>query len=206
MFNSISGLITQKLPLALYVETNGIEWEFMVPALSLDLFGTVGSTARVYTWLYHREDQMRLFGFSSPLEREVFIDLMKVEGIGPKQAIKILSSISSAELEAAIDSEDLAKLESAPGIGKKTAQKMILALKGKLARDTGTGKRAPTSGEHDDIVNALAGMGFDRRNAADVVQRVVSALKVENATFSGGAVTGAALEKEIFRRSIVELS
>ena len=69
MFNSITGTITAKQPVSIYIDNNGIEWDISVPALSLDSFGTVGSSARVYTWLYHREDQMRIFGFASPRER-----------------------------------------------------------------------------------------------------------------------------------------
>jgi Holliday junction DNA helicase RuvA len=178
MFNSISGTITAKMPLSLFVETSGIEWDIMVPTLSLDTFGPVGAITRVYTWMYHREDQMRLFGFPTVAERDIFIDLMKVEGIGPKQAIKILSSITAGELEKALDGEDLARLEAAPGIGKKTAQKMILALKGKLTHENDSPKRRGTGGKtpHEDIVNALTGMGFDRQASADAVENAAHEL------------------------------
>ncbi len=174
----------------------------MVPALSLEAFGPIGGQARVYTWLYHREDQMRLFGFASPSERDIFIDLMKVEGIGPKQAIKILSSINSVELEKALEAEDLGRLEAAPGIGKKTAQKMILALKGKLTRDsdvTRTRRSAPR-GSHEDIIEALLGMGYDRTAASDAVLDAAAALGITATT------ADAETEKEIFRRAIVALS
>jgi len=212
MFNSLSGTITAKLPAALYLENSGIEWDLMVPSLSLDAFGPVGSEARVYTWLYHREDQMRLFGFATVRERELFVDLMKVDGIGPKQAIKILSSISASELEKALDGEDLGKLESAPGIGKKTAQKMILALKGKLTHDPDAGRARGTEkkGPHEDIIVALAGMGFDRKAAATAVETIVGELARAAATDS--IDTGSPsrntheTEQEIFRRAIVALS
>ena len=200
MFNSISGIVTAKLPNSIYLEGNGIEWDFMVPALSLEAFGPVGSEARVFTWLYHREDQMRLFGFSSVRERDIFIDLMKVEGIGPKQAIKILSSISADDLEKALDGEDLARLESAPGIGKKTAQKMILALKGKLTREIAQGAARP-KGEHEDVVAALVGMGYDRKVATGVVADIFRELETE-----GQKRSPADAEKELFRRAIVALS
>lgn len=200
MFNSVSGIVTAKFPNAVYLEANGIEWDFMVPALSLEAFGPVGSESRVYAWLYHREDQMRLFGFSSVRERDIFVDLMKVEGIGPKQAIKILSSISADDLEKALDGEDLAKLESAPGIGKKTAQKMILALKGKLTRESAPGAVRP-KGEHEDVVAALVGMGYDRKVATGVVADIFRELGAE-----GQKRSPADAEKELFRRAIVALS
>jgi len=207
MFNSIYGTITAKSPLALYIENSGIEWDIMVPSLSLDSFGTVGSSTRVYTWLYHREDQMRLFGFASVSERNAFIDLMKVEGIGPKQAIKILSSITASELEAALDGEDLARLEAAPGIGKKTAQKMILALKGKLTHeaDSGRGRTSEKKNAHEDIVVALGNMGFDRKAALETVETIAKDLKA-SAGKTAQALNSHELEQEIFRRAIVALS
>lgn len=203
MFNSITGTITAKLPASIYIENNGIEWDISVPSLSLDSFGTVGTSARVYTWLYHREDQMRIFGFASPRERDLFTDLMKVEGVGPKQAIKILSSIPVLELEAALDDGDLSRLQAAPGIGTKTAQKMILALKGKLtyAEDAGKGKGSGPKSAHEDVVQALSGMGFDRKAALDAVESISLDLAAKG--FGG---TTADFEKELFRRAIVALS
>lgn len=201
MFNSISGTITGKHIQSLFVEANGIEWDFMVPDLDLEAFGHVGSFARVYSWLYHREDQMRLFGFSSVAQRNLFLDLLKVDGIGPKQAVKILSSIPGDQLEAALEGEDLAALESAPGIGKKTAQKMILALKGKLtAIESRTAKKDAKPGIHDDVVQALADMGFDRRRAAEAIENLSRELAAE------GIAGRDTLEKELFRRAIVALS
>jgi Holliday junction DNA helicase RuvA len=202
MFNSISGTITAKLPASLFIDNNGIEWDITVPALSLDSFGPVGSAARAYVWLYHREDQMRLFGFASPRERSLFLDLMKVEGVGPKQAIKILSTITVSDLESALDSGDIARLQSAPGIGTKTAQKMILSLKGKLtyAEETGKGKAAAKS-EHEDVVLALVGMGFDRKAALAVVDDAARDL-----AGTGTKPGSADFEKELFRRAIVALS
>ncbi len=214
MFNSLSGTIVAKLPASLYLENAGIEWDLMVPSLSLDAFGPVGSQARVYTWLYHREDQMRLFGFASVREREIFIDLMKVDGIGPKQAIKILSNITASELEKALDGEDLGRLEAAPGIGKKTAQKMILTLKGKLTHelDTGRARGSEKKGPHEDIIVALAGMGFDRKAAAQAVEDIARDLAESAASDASAPKSGktapnvAQTEQEIFRRAIVALS
>lgn len=201
MFNSISGTVTAKLPNTLFVENNGIEWDIMVPSRALDSFGLVGEQARVYVWLYHREDQMRLFGFPTTEERDIFLELTKVDGIGPKQAIRILSSIRPEDLEAALEGEDVARLSAAPGIGKKTAQKMILTLKGKLARDRGEAQ-VQDGGEHADIIGALADMGFDRKAAANRV----AAIAAELAAGSGKTLNRTEREQEIFRRAIVDLS
>ena len=141
MFNSIRGIITEKNADSVCVLTGGIEWDIAVPAMDIGRLPSVGEAGQVFTWLYHREDQMKLFGFSDPGRRQVFLELLKVEGIGPKGAIKILGGIGQEDLELALENEDVARLEALPGLGKKTAQKMILALKGKLA----TSKAAPAT-------------------------------------------------------------
>ena len=200
MFNSISGTLTGKTAESIYIETNGIEWEVFVSALSADRFGAAGSTIRVYTWLYHREDQMRLFGFLTPAERSLFLDLTKVDGIGPKQALKILSGLDSAALEAALEAGDVARLQSIPGIGKKTAQKMVLALKGQLTglHDTGRTETAKKS-EFEDIITALINMGYDRKRAAETVESVAQSMRTKS-------IDPAAKEEELFRTAIVNLS
>ena len=200
MFNSISGTLTGKTAESIYIETNGIEWEVFVSALSADRFGTAGSTVRVYTWLYHREDQMRLFGFLTPAERSLFLDLTKVDGIGPKQALKILSGLDGAALEAALEVGDVARLQSIPGIGKKTAQKMVLALKGQLTglHDTGRAETAKKS-EFEDIITALINMGYDRKRAAETVESVAQSMRAKG-------IDPAAKEEELFRIAIVNLS
>lgn len=203
MFNSIVGLITEKLPNELIIENQGIEWSLFVSSFALDSFGSLGSEARVFTWLYHREDQMRLFGFYSVHERNLFLDLLKVDGIGPKQAIKILSSITLEELEAALENEDVSKLESAPGIGKKTAQKMILALKGKLTQiDTQSYvKNSPIPEEHADIIAGLMNMGFDKKAVIEAVDRLSKEYKASNPDAKLKT-----FEQELLRRAIIALS
>ncbi|WP_024466621.1 Holliday junction branch migration protein RuvA [Treponema pedis] len=201
MFNSIRGILTGKTLESVYVETSGVEWEIFVSALALDNFGIIGKEVKVYTWLYHREEQMRLFGFPTVAERSLFLDLTKVDGVGPRQAIKIMSGLNASILERALEEGDLEKLQKVPGIGKKTAQKMILALKGKLtSSDTGTGKtQTGKKTEFEDIINALTEMGFERRATVIQVETIAEELKT-----AGGTVKEN--EQEIFRRAIVALS
>ena len=200
MFNSISGILTGKTAESIYIETYGIEWEIFVSGLSAERFGSAGSTVRVYTWLYHREDQMRLFGFITPTERSLFLDLTKVDGIGPKQALKILSGLDGAALEAALEAGDVTRLQSIPGIGKKTAQKMVLTLKGQLTglHDTERTEVAKKS-EFEDIITALIDMGYDRKRAAETVEAVAQSMRARE-------IDPAAKEEELFRTVIVNLS
>ena len=120
MFNSIRGIVTEKRGELFRVATGGVEWDIAVPATDQARLAEPGEEGRVYLWLYHREDQMRLFGFCDEKRRSTFLELLKVEGIGPRQALKIMSGISQEELERALDAEDLPRLEAVPGLGKNT--------------------------------------------------------------------------------------
>ncbi|MFP3043550.1 Holliday junction branch migration protein RuvA [Treponema primitia] len=195
MFNSIRGTVTGKIDDTLRIITGGLEWEIIVPLTDMSRFPLPGEEGQVYTWLYHREDQMRLFGFADEIRRATFLELLKVEGIGPKAAVKIMGGISQDELQRALDTEDVGRLEAVPGLGKKTAQKMILALKGKLT--SGSNKPRAAS-PHSDLVTALAEMGYDQRSAADALAKAEASLPP--------GLSGAELEKALFRQAILYLS
>ena len=204
MFNSISGIITGKFPKQLFIENNGIEWDICVPDSNLDMFGTVGSEARVFTWLSHTDVSMALYGFASAEERTLFFDLLKVDGIGAKGAVKIMSSVSSGRLTEVLENGDLEMLEKIPGVGKKTAGKMLLALKGKLSlsstvRVVDLGKNA----EFSDVIASLSSMGYDKKLVEQKVLQLVEVLKGDKDFASKSQK-----EKEdiLFRRAIVELA
>ena len=204
MFNSISGIITGKFPKQLFIENNGIEWDICVPDSNLDIFGTVGSEARVFTWLQHTDVSMALYGFASAEERTLFFDLLKVDGIGAKGAVKIMSSVSSGRLTEVLENGDLEMLEKIPGVGKKTAGKMLLALKGKLSlssavRVVDLGKNA----EFSDVIDSLSSMGYDKKLVEQKVLQLVEVLKGDKDFASKSQK-----EKEdiLFRRAIVELA
>ena len=204
MVNSISGIITGKFPKQLFIENNGIEWDICVPDSNLDMFGTVGSEAKVFTWLQHTDVSMALYGFASAEERTLFFDLLKVDGIGAKGAVKIMSSVSSGRLTEVLENGDLEMLEKIPGVGKKTAGKMLLALKGKLSlsstvRVVGLGKNA----EFSDVIDSLSSMGYDKKLVEQKVLQLVEVLKGDKDFASKSQK-----EKEdiLFRRAIVELA
>jgi holliday junction DNA helicase RuvA len=199
MFNSVSGRLSEKRADAICIDTGGVEWELSVPARSVDDFGALGDEARAFAWLHHYEDGMRLYGFPTEADRAVFRELMKVEGIGPKQALRILSGIKPEALGAALDSDDLASLQTIPGVGPKLAQKMLLALKGKLvSRPEAEGKGRGAGGEFADVVRALADMGFDRKAAEKAV--------AEASKGAAGRSASGEREREVFREALLDLS
>jgi Holliday junction DNA helicase RuvA len=193
MFNSIRGVITEKHSDTLYILSGGIEWDITVPATDIARLPPVGTEGRVFIWFYHREDQMRLFGFSDDKRRNTFVELLKVEGIGPKGAVKILGGIGQDELEHALENEDISRLEAVPGLGKKTAQKMILALKGRLVRETEIPRTS-----YGELTEALIGMGYDRKAAIEALGKAEAALEP--------GIPEAEKEKQLFKQAILYLS
>lgn len=200
MFNSLTGIITEKLPQTLYLETNGIEWDVCMPDSSLNNLPCVGSEARVYTWMYHKEDLMKLYGFATANDRAVFLDLLKVDGVGPKGAIKILSNISSKDLASALDGEDINRIEKVPGVGKKTAQKMMLTLKGKLTLSDEIVYVRKADSKWQDVINALINMGYEKKRIEDVIANL------ENSSEVTSCSTQTQKEELLFRKAIVELA
>jgi Holliday junction DNA helicase RuvA len=172
VFNSLTGTVTFKDHERLFLSTGAVEWEIWTTGQSLGRLPAAGSEARVQTYLHHREDVLRLYGFATSGERETFLELIRVEGVGPKLALKILSGIPSESFVAAVENEDIPTLQSIPGLGQKTAQKIVLKLRGRLV--TGAGDLS-TSSSAEDIVEALTGMGFDRREARLAVEGALSA-------------------------------
>ncbi len=207
MYNSLTGIITAKLPQAVYLQVGGVEWDLMVPDTALDALANVGEEVKIYTWLYHKEDSMRMFGFSSTIERSVFIDLMKVDGVGPKAAIKILSSITANELVETLNTDDMARLETISGIGKKTAQKMMLTLKGKLHLEDGSTSHSSSSKSSaqspwEDVVTALVNMGYEKKQCEQAISKLLDEFKNDE-DFNSKNRQGQ--EEILFRRAIVEL-
>ncbi len=204
MFNSITGIITGKFPKQIFIQTNGIEWDICMPDSNLEMMGTVGSEGKVYTWLQHTDMLMSLYGFASDDERSLFLDLLKVDGIGPKGAVKIMSSVSSGRLMEVLEKGDLEMLEKIPGVGKKTAGKMMLALKGKLKiSETTSVIRLPSSSPFVDLINSLTSMGYEKRQVEAKVAQLVEVLSSDK-DFAGKSQKEQ--EEILFRRAIVELA
>lgn len=193
MFNSIKGLVTGKSENRLYLENQGIEWSLEISLVSLSKLPSLGQEARVYTYLHHKEDIMTLYGFESEIERTLFLNLISVSGVGPKGAIRILSGISVKDFMLHLEQEDVKNLSKLPGLGTKTAQKIILQLKGKLITSE------ESTGPVSDLVEALSSMGFDKKKA----QLIVKNLEREDDI---RMLPKEVQEQEIMRRAIMELS
>lgn len=204
MFNSIKGLISGKFSKQLYVECNGIEWDINMPDSNIDILPNVGSEVKVYTWLHHTENFMNLYGFVSMEERELFLNLLKVDGVGPKGALKIMSSVTSAQLLKILENGDLGLLEKIPGVGKKTAGKMLLALKGKISiSENEKTVRVAVETPYKDVIMSLISMGYDKSIVEQKVFQLIDSLKSDNSFIDKNQK-----EKEdfIFRQVIVELA
>ena len=204
MYNSLTGIITGKFPKQLLLDTHGIEWDLCVPDSNLELFPPVGSEAKVYTWLQHTDVLMTLFGFATADERTLFLDLLKVDGVGPKGAVKIMSSASSSRLLEVLERGDVEMLEKIPGVGKKTAGKMMLQLKGKLTlSQTSNVVRVEKPAAFADVIDSLASMGYEKRL---VEQKVAVLAETLNADPAFASKSQKEKEDLIFRRAIVELA
>lgn len=204
MFNSITGVITGKFPKQIFLENNGIEFDICIPDSNIEMLPPIGSETKIYTWLQHTEQIMSLYGFASDEERSLFFSLLKVDGIGPKGAIKIMSSVSSGRLMDVLESGDLEMLEKIPGVGKKTAGKMMLALKGKLKfSENETVIRIPSASPYSDVVNSLVSMGYDKKQVEQKISQLIEEFN-SNSDFANKSQK----EREdlLFRRAIVDLA
>jgi Holliday junction DNA helicase RuvA len=156
MFNSIRGIVSARSTETAYLLSGFIEWEIIMPVNDIQQL-SLNNEHKIFTWVYHREDQMKLFGFVDERRRMTFLELLKVEGIGPKGAVKIMGGISQEDLEKALENSDITRLEAVPGLGKKTAQKMVLSLKGKLVQSADNNFLTTP---YNDLVEALMTMGY----------------------------------------------
>ena len=203
MFNSLSGTITAKGVQKIFLETHGIEWEISSPQTSVDLLSSPGDTAKVYVWLQHTENAMTLFGFATESERTLFFDLMKVDGIGPKGALKIMSGISHVSLARILETGDVESLKKIPGVGAKTAGKIILQLKGKLYLEQDTLNTQRTASPFADLMAALVDMGYERRRVQEAVKTV--SMRLEGSEdFS--SLSERDREETLFRAVVLELA
>lgn len=180
MISYIRGELTEVFDEIIVVENNGIGYNIRVPASLLSRIPKVGTDVKVYTYLYVREDAMNLYGFLTRDDLDVFKLLITVNGIGPKGALGILSTITPDELRFAVLSDDVKLISRAPGIGSKTAQKLIIELKDKLKLEDAFEKKLIHNNEEiatdldgkNEAIQALVALGYGSAEAIKAVRQV----------------------------------
>ena len=166
MIGRLHGLLAEKNPPQVLVDCHGVGYEVDVP---MSTFYNLPETGQVVTLLTHfvvREDAQILYGFGTAQERAAFRELIKITGVGPRMALSILSGLSVADLAQAITRQEVARLVKVPGIGKKTAERLMLELKGKLGADMGSVQALAGTDNLHDIGQALLALGYNDKEAA----------------------------------------
>lgn len=181
MIGSIRGRLLEKNPPQILVETNGVGYEIDVPMSTLYNLPDIGAEVFLYTHYVVREDAELLFGFSTKAERSLFRLLIRISGIGPKIALSILSGISASILAQAVSQAEPGLLTRIPGVGKKTAERIVLELKGKIDIVVGSAdSQTPTSGAKADIISALVSLGYSEREALQAVKGLAADVTVND--------------------------
>ncbi|MBY0574939.1 MAG: Holliday junction branch migration protein RuvA [Undibacterium sp.] len=166
MIGRIAGTLVEKNPPQLLVDCQGVGYEIDVPMSTFYNLPALGEKVTLLTHLAIREDAHVLFGFGTGEERATFKQLIKISGVGARTALSILSGMSVADLAQAITLQEAGRLTRVPGIGKKTAERLLLELKGKLGADLGAAGIAVIAGDHSsDILNALLALGYSDKEA-----------------------------------------
>jgi Holliday junction DNA helicase RuvA len=165
MIARLTGILIEKNPPQITLDVHGVGYEISVPMSTFYALPAQGERVTLLTHLVVREDAQILFGFLTQPERAAFGQLVKISGVGPRTALSILSGLSVAELAQAVTLQESGRLVRVPWIGKKTAERVLLELKGKLGVDLALPASA-SSGELADILQALVGLGYSDREAA----------------------------------------
>ena len=181
MIASLRGALVEKRPNQIVVDVQGVGYDVSIPISTYSGLPDVGSQITVRVHTHVREDAIALFGFSTAEEKTVFERLISVSGIGPKLAVTVLSGLAVADLTAAIRSGDVQKLTRIPGVGKKTAERMVLELRDKVDVAPGTTppaateKSAPFSDVEHDVLSALMNLGCQRPAAETAIRKAAAA-------------------------------
>ena len=174
MYNYIIGRITERFDSAITLENGGIGYEINLSTKAMQFLDGLDGEVKIYTYYQQREDGVSLFGFYSLEEKDMFLKLISVSGVGPKGAITILSNISVGDLAVVIGTQDVKSLSAVKGIGKKTAERLIVELKGKVdvIDSPLLQNQAPKSKEIDDAVEVLCSLGLNRVEALRLAESV----------------------------------
>ena len=165
MIGRLSGVLAEKSPPMVLLDVQGVGYEVDVPMSTFYNLPALGEPVVLLTHFVVREDAQLLFGFLTASERSTFRELVKISGVGPRLALSLLSGLSVAELAQTVARQDGARLVKVPGIGKKTAERLLLELKGKLGPDLALPHASGLSDAQGDITQALQALGYSEREA-----------------------------------------
>ncbi|MGE0557462.1 MAG: Holliday junction branch migration protein RuvA [Burkholderiales bacterium] len=178
MIGRISGRLSTKQPPQITVDVNGVGYELDVPMSTLYQLPATGAEVTLYTHLVVREDAHLLFGFATEAERTMFRQLIRISGVGARTALSVLSGLSVAELHDAVRAQDGARLTRIPGIGKKTAERLLLEMRDRLPK-AGVLPAGPTgTGNGSDVVNALSALGYNDKEVHWAVAQLAAGVSV----------------------------
>jgi len=173
MIGRIQGALLARNPPAILVDCQGVGYELEVPMSTFYNLPPIGERTTLLTHMVVREDAHLLYGFGTESERNAFRQLVRISGVGPRTALAVLSGMSVGELAEAVTVQEAARLTRVPGIGKKTAERLLLELKGKLGADLATGIAIHRPGmPSSDILQALLALGYNEREAQAAVKEL----------------------------------
>jgi holliday junction DNA helicase RuvA len=178
MIGRLVGRLASKHPPQVMLDVGGVGYELDVPMSTFYNLPATGEIVTLYTHLVVREDAHTLYGFGSLEERSAFRQLIRISGIGARTALALLSGLSVADLAHAVLTQETARLTKVPGIGKKTAERLLLELKGKLAGPLPGGGPAVPSSAAGDVLNALVALGYSEKEAGAAVRGLAPGVSV----------------------------
>lgn len=179
MIGKLTGVLLEKNPPQILIDCHGVGYEVDVPMSTFYNLPASGEKVSLLTHFVVREDAQILYGFGSAGEREAFRQLIKVSGVGPRTALAVLSGLSVAELAQAVSAQETGRIVKVPGIGKKTAERLLLELKGKLGADLPQAGAAAAEGDAaSDIQQALMALGYSEKDAAAALRALPAGVGV----------------------------
>ena len=178
MIGRIHGKLLEKHPPQIVVDVQGVGYELDVPMSTFYQLPAAGTEVSLFTHLVVREDAHQLYGFATEPERRAFRQLLRISGIGARTALSVLSGLSVADLREAVSSQDSGRLTKVPGIGKKTAERLLLELRDKLDAVLVSAGAAKGDGRAGDITIALLALGYNEREASWAMKQLPSGLAV----------------------------
>lgn len=179
MIGRITGILLEKAPPQIVLDVQGVGYELDVPMSTFYNLPEAGERVILHTHLVVREDAHLLFGFGTESERRAFRQLLKVNGVGARTALAVLSGLNVGELAQAVAKQEANRLTKIPGIGKKTAERLLLELRDKIELDAYTNEAQATNG--NDVINALMALGYNEREAHSVTEKLSEDLTVTDA-------------------------